>query len=501
MKKKLIKTLTPILILSIIFSVYLIKKNSEVNKKENFNKFVEGINLSRDELFKNASSIKDEYINWYLGDEYEFTPEETKEFVEYQKLFYDKSLILNPNIIYNEKKIITYDEAKEDVDSLFKFFRYGYGAYGYFGGDIVFNEAKKNIMDVLNGQQSIKADDFSNLLLNNLNFIKDGHFALASKNPFFNKLKVYYIYDKDEFFKDGNGYYKLVDKKHHYIKEINKDNNIDKYMKYTINNDGKLVYSIAILQEEVSSTINADVVYLNNKEDFSESIVLNMLPFDFQKENIPFEYSIKDNVPIAKLGAMHAYSEEDNSQFDFPGTGFEMKNYPVSILDLRGNKGGFLTAGITWIQSYSGEYTTNRGAHATISNNMIKEFNKYNGSNYSGGSNSLKPTSLSRIPNDKLVFVLIDKAIFSAGEHFIECLMNMDNVILVGTNTCGGTLSGGTYYYRLKNSMITTQIGNYLYISPCGDDFEFNGFHPDILVDSNEALEKVEKLIKYYNLN
>ena len=54
MKKKLIKTLTSILILSIIFSVYLIKKDSEVNKKENFNRFVEGINLSRDELFKNS---------------------------------------------------------------------------------------------------------------------------------------------------------------------------------------------------------------------------------------------------------------------------------------------------------------------------------------------------------------------------------------------------------------------------------------------------------------
>ncbi|NEU05788.1 MULTISPECIES: S41 family peptidase [Clostridium] len=499
MKKKLIKTLTPILILSIIFSVYLIKKNSQINKKENFNRFVEGINLSRNELFENASSIKDEHINWYLGDEYEFTPEETKEFIEYQKLFYDKNLMLNPNIIYNEKKIITYDEAKEDVDSLFKFLRYGYGAYGYFGGDIVFNEAKKNIMDVLNGQQSIKADDFSNLLLNNLNFIKDGHFALASKNPFFNRLKVYYIYDKDEFFKDGNGYYKIVDKKHHYIKEINKNNNIDKYMKHTINNDGKLVYSIAILQEEVSSTINADVVYLNNKESFNESIVLNMLPFDFQKENIPFEYSIEDKVPIAKLGAMHAYSEEDNSQFDFPGTGFEMKNYPVSILDLRGNTGGFITTGTSWIKSYSDGFVEIRGACAGVSNNMIKEFEKYN-YGYLANAYSTNPTSLSRIPNDKLLFVLIDKTIFSAGELFIECLMNMDNVILVGTNTCGGNITGNIYYYKLKNSSITVQFGSGLYLQPCSNDFEFNGFHPDILVDSNEALEKVKKLINYYNL-
>ncbi|WP_061995261.1 S41 family peptidase [Clostridium sp. ATCC 25772] len=499
MKKKLIKTLTPILILSIIFAVYLIKKNSEINKKENFNRFVEGINLSRSELFKNAPSIKDEYINWHLGDEYKFTPEETKEFVEYQKLFFDKNLILNPNIIYNEKKVITYDEAKEDVDSLFKFFRYGYGAYGYFGGDTVFNEAKENIMDVLNGQQSIKADDFSNLLLNNLNFIKDCHFALANKNPFFTRHQIYYIYNKDEFFKDANGYYKIVDKKHYYIKAINKDSNIDKYMKYTINNDGKLVYSIAILQEEVSSTINTDVVYSNDKEDFSESIVLNILPFDFQKENIPFEYSIEDNVPIAKLGAMYASSEEDDSQFDFPGTGFEMKKYPVSILDLRGNKGGFVTAGTSWIQSYSDGFVEIRGACTGVSNNMIKEFEKYNG-NYISNAYSTTPTSLSRIPNDKLVFVLIDKAIASSGEYFIECLMNMDNVILVGTNTLGANITRNAYYYKLKNSSITVRLGSGLYLQPCSNDFEFNGFHPDILVDSNEALEKVQKLIKYYNL-
>ncbi|GAA0115607.1 hypothetical protein UT300016_13340 [Clostridium senegalense] len=130
---------------------------------------------------------------------------------------------------------------------------------------------------------------------------------------------------------------------------------------------------------------------------------------------------------------------------------------------------------------------------------MIKEFEKYN-YGYLANAYSTNPTSLSRIQNDKLLFVLIDKTIFSAGELFIECLMNMDNVILVGTNTCGGNITGNIYYYKLKNSSITVQFGSGLYLQPCSNDFEFNGFHPDILVDSNEALEKVKKLINYYNL-
>ncbi|NEU05785.1 S41 family peptidase [Clostridium senegalense] len=504
MKKKLIKTLTPILILSIIFAVYLIKKNSEINKKENFNRFVEGISLSRNELFKNAPSIKDEYIKWFKDGEDIFTPEETKEAIDYQKSFYQKNLILHSARRYNEKKVITYDEAEEDVNSLFKLFRYCYAAYGYFGGDIVFNEAKENIINTLNVQPSIKAEDFSNLLLNNLEFIKDGHFALADKNPFRYKFKSYYIYDKDEFFKNENGYYKIVDKRHYYIKEINKDKNIDKYMKYTINDNGKLVYSIAMLYENSSLNINTDITYSNNKDTLNESIVLDEVKFSTPNNNVPFEYSVEDNVPIAKLSAMYTSTEEDTSQYDFANSAIDMQNYPVSIIDLRGNRGGFVDAGTNWIQSYSGYSANPRGAYSYLNSSLIRELKK---SNYPDSfvasyfiSSSLNSKELPRIPNDKIVFVLIDKNTISAGEFFIECLMNMDNVILVGTNTSGANLCCDPYYHKLKNSSITVQLGNYLYLSPYGNEFEFNGFHPDILVDSNEALEKVQKLIKYYNL-
>ena len=94
----------------------------------------------------------------------------------------------------------------------------------------------------------------------------------------------------------------------------------------------------------------------------------------------------------------------------------------------------------------------------------------------------------------------MDNATASASETFIESLSNIDNIVLVGTNTKGALLSGDPKYYKLSNSSINVYIGTILYMTPFGIDFEGKGFEPDLLVDSNDALDKTIKLIKYYKL-
>ena len=104
------------------------------------------------------------------------------------------------------------------------------------------------------------------------------------------------------------------------------------------------------------------------------------------------------------------------------------------------------------------------------------------------------------VKNKNILFILMDNATASASEKFIESLSNIDNIVLVGTNTKGALLSGDPKYYKLSNSSINVYIGTILYMTPFGIDFEGKGFEPDLLVDSNDALDKTIKLIKYYKL-
>jgi hypothetical protein len=65
-------------------------------------------------------------------------------------LTYDNELKLDYEVLMKlttpaDIDTITKDEAKEDVDMLFRLLRATYGAYSYFGGDEVFNNAKKEI--------------------------------------------------------------------------------------------------------------------------------------------------------------------------------------------------------------------------------------------------------------------------------------------------------------------------------------------------------------------
>lgn len=77
----------------------------------------------------------------------------------------------------------------------------------------------------------------------------------------------------------------------------------------------------------------------------------------------------------------------------------------------------------------------------------------------------------------------------------------MDNVILVGSNTGGCFTTGAEIMYSLKNSKIPYMLGKVLHVTPYSDEFEFDGFQPDIVVDTSQALDRVQKLISYYKLN
>lgn len=509
-RKRLIIEVFIIIIACILCASFGRRVSYAGEKKEEFNGFLNSVNLERDKVRSIQTKIEEEEINWLKNDEDDtFTDDEIKEFVEVNKKRYQENMILALRDEYDENRILTYDEAKDDVDRIFKLFKYGYGAYGYFGGEKVFEKAKETILNEIDGKEKIMCRDFNNILTQNLLFIKDGHFYISQNQSSDRSLKkniykVYYM-SNEEFLKDENGYYKLMDNNKRYIKSINDDENIDKYIKYSINEDGKLTYRIVTINEMCNEyVIDANITFFENKKELNEKIRLNLSPCTIQNEEV-FEYFLEDDIPVVKINAMYENVMGGTSQNEFSESALKMKDYPCGIIDLRGNRGGRLESGVQWIRNYTNHTVGVRGASYYLNSSLIKKVYKlFTGidNNYTEANETrLEGKKSEKISNENLLFVLIDKDTASAGECFVEELMNLDNVVFVGTNTSGLLTCANMYYYKLKNSDMTVGLGNELYIPPYYDDFELTGFQPDIVIESNDALTRVRQLIKHYNLN
>ncbi|MEA4883139.1 MAG: hypothetical protein VB144_05705 [Clostridia bacterium] len=79
--------------------------------------------------------------------------------------------------------LIPKDEARQDVDFLFRVLKYGYGAYQFFGGDEAFLAAKESILAETEDfpGEDVNPGQLAELLQRQLGFIQDGHFSIGDK--------------------------------------------------------------------------------------------------------------------------------------------------------------------------------------------------------------------------------------------------------------------------------------------------------------------------------
>ena len=92
--------------------------------------------------------------------------------------------------------------------------------------------------------------------------------------------------------------------------------------------------------------------------------------------------------------------------------------------------------------------------------------------------------------------MLIDSYVGSAGEDSVKYVQQLENVVVVGTNTCGAMLAGNAGVFILPNSRIGLSCGTK--ISLCEDlvNPDGRGRMPDLWVRPDEALERAVKYIR-----
>jgi len=104
------------------------------------------------------------------------------------------------------------------------------------------------------------------------------------------------------------------------------------------------------------------------------------------------------------------------------------------------------------------------------------------------------------IPNRNLVIVLTDKNIASTGDLFVGHLRQLENVLVVGTNTSGTFFTGAVGSTMLPHSGFAVRVGTRLNLRHDLSQFEGVGFMPDLWVPPGESLERVLRFIERYGL-
>ena len=383
---------------------------------------------------------------------------------------------------YDPKKILTQQQAVEDVTYLFDAFHDCYGPYEYFGGAEVFNEAEETIKAELQTRETLTAADLEQILLENLAFIKDGHFNINNKSPYM--IKIPFFFREVAFVKTEEGYQAIDGRK---VESVEGYDNLDELMKRSISQEGKLVYYPVLLKD------NDPSIRLDLPQSCKETLIVHYTnkttqelkaePFQIYSETFlktPEEYQVvtsrqNGEIPVFQFNEFDLDYEEEISE-----GAKVLKEVPIAILDLRSNRGGSALIAEDWISKYANTLVLmNRNIIDTKTGEFLRnEEDKW-------------------IENPNILIILSGKYSTSASEMLIDCAYNLENVLIIGENTMGAVL-GGQGSTCLPSSAVKVGVGNGLMsLQTEGDYFEeLRGFYPDIWVPAGEAEELAVKLIE-----
>ena len=383
---------------------------------------------------------------------------------------------------YDPDKSLTHDEAVEDVNYLFDAFYYAYGLYDYFGGHETFDAAQQAILQDLESKDTVTSQELEEIMVSHLGFIKDGHFSINQNHPA--PFEIPFFFRQTAFLKTEDGYQTVNGK---VVESVENHEDLDELFKRSISKQGQLVYYPVLLKEamfdgesEFKKHTCGKKLVVHYTDGSTETLTAE--PWKLYFQNLPKDQNAElretDGIPVFQF---NSFSTEYEPEL-LDGAG-QLKDAPVSMLDLRSNMGGNTDTGYAWFRRYVG----------------------YRGYNFPGcnGSffrpDSAFPMSLPDgwIEHENVLVLLLGKASASASEAMTDVICNLENTLIIGENSWGALL-GSAEYMELPNSKCGVRMGmNNIYLTAEDEPFEeMRGFYPDIWVPAAEAEELAAKLIK-----
>ena len=460
------------------------------------------INKEHEAVMKPQVSVED-YISQYSDTDFDRTE-------------YSVDMSSNYGADFVGDTPLTIVQAKEDLDVLFQALQTTYGAYYYFGGDEVFNEAKAAVTESLEKipEEKLTCNTLVKHLLKELSFIKDGHFRIVGMATADSQIP--YFYKETAFKKTENGFTAVDTGKN--VFSIDGWENLEDLMKRSLSEDGQVIYYPVVLKgfsgDWEYQPENLTVYYDNGStqtltarkyESFYDQSS-KVSEFRFADENIPFLF-------VRSMGF-------DEAEGDTVGTEFlsyleQAKEEPVIIVDLRSNGGGNSILPFKWLNAYTGsQVTTNYVSIKYWSREDMEEYAENTKNPYYVSYESMTEiagytpvsgqyTETNGQPdhftdNDKLLIILTGKNTASAAETFVDMAHNVRNTIIIGENTYGVLVSNAYTVIALPNSHTPVQFGSDLSIFPEDSSYfqEFRGLQPDFWTEGKDAEKMAVALVK-----
>jgi len=97
------------------------------------------------------------------------------------------------------------------------------------------------------------------------------------------------------------------------------------------------------------------------------------------------------------------------------------------------------------------------------------------------------------------IYLLVDRHVISSSQSFVQFIRDTNLAHIIGEPTAGEGSGFGSLLLRLPNSGYVIQFPGVMVLNSDGVNIEEVIFNPDLLVDSNMALEKAKELIKINN--
>ena len=228
---------------------------------------------------------------------------------------------------YDPDLVLTRQQMEEDVVYLFDALYACYGNYDKMGGQAAFDAAEQAILEECGRVDSLRAEEFQELLLSHLSFVKDAHFQIQNRSP--NPLWYPFYFRETAFYLD-EGQYITADRKT--VASVDGYEDLTQLFRRSISPKGEIVYYPVVLQDTTTWDEPLTVHYTDGStqvlqpEPYQEVPILN-------QSAIP-ELHNNNGIPILQVNGMRNNSVPGWSEAFLEGAK-TLGNSKIGILDLR----------------------------------------------------------------------------------------------------------------------------------------------------------------------
>lgn len=402
--------------------------------------------------------------------------------------------------------------AVQEVDLLFHALKYGYAAYQFFGGDEVFCAARERMLDEIGRHyHDIPFWQYSQIIIANLKFIQDGHFAFGSRtlcewSTFRVSPYLRFSLDEDGFFINDGG------------KRVASVSGQapSSFLKPSIDEDGNIVYVLGMLVPEQQVDLMCEIEYADGSREIAWLVPIISMDYG----GAVYELGEIEGFPLVSCRSFDPDHDEGKALNRFVEDAEKLRQEDVILLDLRSNHGGSTIYGMLWCQRltkgnvgpyfFTAELATDTSI-ALLLNGLSERLGEELSSDQAEAlwrywKNAEDPDRPGwrrigieqggHISDAPFIVALVDSNAGSATEAFVRRLRSLDNVVIIGTNTRGALLCGNPGMLVLPYSGFEVRIPTMFWLDSEMHNYDGVGYSPDFWVHPDYALERAVKFIR-----